>query len=190
VVEGLWAPAWEHAKVVADRLTGTDPGARYRGSRPATKLKVSGVELATLGIVEPAEDDEVIRYSEPRRRIYKSVIVRDGRVAGAILLGDVARAPHLTQALDNATVLPEDRAELLFDLGTPSAGAAGSVAELPPEAQICLCNGVSKGAIEACVTAGGRTLRDVAKATRASTGCGSCSDRVVEVVEWAVRKAA
>ena len=116
-VPGLWAPAWEQARVLADRVTGADPGAQYHGSKPATKLKVSGVQLATMGIVEPDDErDEVVRYSEPRRRIYKSVIIRDGRIAGAILLGDLAGAASLTQALDNATVLPEERAALLFDL--------------------------------------------------------------------------
>jgi nitrite reductase (NADH) large subunit len=188
-VQGLWAPAWEQATVVADRLPGADPEASYRGSKPATKLKVSGVELATMGIVEPEDErDEIVRYSEPGRRIYKSVIVRDGKVAGAILLGDPARAPFLTQAFDNATILPDDRAALLFDLaGRPPAEG---VEQLPPQAQICLCNGVSKGDIHACVSAGSRTLRDVSAATRAGTGCGSCRDRVFEVLEWAAREAA
>lgn len=188
-VQGLWAPAWEQAAVVADRLTGADPNARYGGSKPATRLKVSGVELATMGIVEPDhERDEVVRYSEPRRRIYKTVIVRDGRVAGAILLGDLARSPFLTQAFDNGTVLPEERSALLFDLRTGPADSG--VDGLPPEAKVCLCNAVTKAEIQACVVDGKRTLHEVAAATRASTGCGSCSDRVVEVVEWAARKAA
>jgi nitrite reductase (NADH) large subunit len=188
VVTGLWAPAWEQATVVAERLCGTDPRAAYHGVRPSTKLKVAGIELATMGDVEPRDEhDEVIRYSEPRRGIYKSVIVRDGRVAGAILLGDVARAPGLTQALEQGTPLPEQRAELLFDLA--GANAADAPAE-PPDGLICLCNGVSRADIEACVAEGRRTLREVAGATRASTGCGGCADRVVEVVEWAARAAA
>jgi nitrite reductase [NAD(P)H] large subunit len=188
-VHGLWAPAWEQATVVADRLTGADPDAVYRGSKPATKLKVSGVELATMGIVEPQhERDELVRYAEPKRRIYKWLIVRDGRLVGATLLGDLARAPALTQAFDNAHVLPEERAALLFDLGPRPD--EDSVSELPPQAHVCLCNGVTKADIQACVSAGGQTLRDVAAATRAGTGCGSCRERVVEVVEWAARAAA
>ena len=188
-VPGLWAPAWEQARVLADRVTGADPGAQYHGSKPATKLKVSGVQLATMGIVEPDDErDEVVRYSEPRRRIYKSVIIRDGRIAGAILLGDLAGAASLTQALDNATVLPEERAALLFDLR--ARAARDGVDELGMDAEVCLCNGVSKGDIHACVRDGKRTLSEVSAATRAGTGCGSCRDRVVEVVEWAAREAA
>jgi nitrite reductase (NADH) large subunit len=82
VVYGLLAPAWEQAAVVAERLAGANPRAEYRGSRLATKLKVSGIELATMGIVEPDQPtDEVIRYSEPKRRVYKTMIVRDDRLA-------------------------------------------------------------------------------------------------------------
>jgi nitrite reductase (NADH) large subunit len=184
LVHGLLAPAWEQAAVVADRLTGADPDASYRGSKPATKLKVSGVELASMGIVEPEhERDEVVRYSEPARGIYKSVIVRDGKLIGAILLGDLSRTPFLTQALDHGTALPQERASLLFDL----RGRLGEVGvdEMLPEAYVCDCNGVSKADIQACAAAGKTTIREIAAATRAGTGCGSCTDRVLQVVKSA-----
>ena len=87
-----------------------------------------------------------------------------------------------------------------FDRGTRAAGGARvaavrprragratvSVAELPDDAQICNCNGVSKGAIRACVA--GRRARRCARvmdATRAGSGCGSCKAQVQEVLEWA-----
>lgn len=53
---------------------------------------------------------------EPNRGVYKKVIARDGRVAGAILLGDGSTAPRLLQAFDRSEVLPQNRAELLFPL--------------------------------------------------------------------------
>jgi len=185
---GLVAPLWEQVAVLADRLTAADPAARYRGSRNATKLKVSGVELATMGVVEPdGAHDEVVRFSEPTRGIYKAAIVRDGRLVGAILLGDIRRAPHLTQALDQGTVLPEDRAALLFDLA--SGVPAPTVDDLPEQALVCNCNGVSKADISACVAAGERTLAAVAAQTRATTGCGGCKADVVDVMAWAARTA-
>ena len=55
-VYGLVAPLWEQAKVLADHITGREPDAAYHGSKLATKLKVMGVELASMGITEPAED--------------------------------------------------------------------------------------------------------------------------------------
>jgi nitrite reductase (NADH) large subunit len=188
-VYGLAAPIWQQTAVLADRISGADPRAEYRGSKLVTKLKVSGVELATMGVVGPErEDDEVVRFSELGRGVYKTAIVRDGRLVGATLLGDLARAPFLTHALDHGTVLPQERAALLFDFGGPSAQLGA--AELPDDAQICNCNGVSKGDIRACVLAGKRSLREVAATTRASTGCGSCESQVLQVIERALQPAA
>jgi len=89
----------------------------------------------------------------------------------------------LMQAFDRGMVLPEERRSLLFDLGAPAAAA--SVAELSDDAQICNCNGVTKGAIRACVQDGALTMRAVMTATRAGSGCGSCRGQVLEVLEWA-----
>ncbi len=184
LVYGLVAPLWEQARVLADHLTGALPAAAYEGSRVATKLKVMGVDLAVMGEKEPRDEhDEVVRFSDPRRGVYKSIVVRDGRLVGATMLGDVSRVPLLTQAFDKGTPLPEDRLEMLFDVGPPTAGP--SVGDLPDDAQICNCNGVTKGAIACCAAEGGLSVAGVMKATRAGTGCGSCKDRVAEIVEWA-----
>ena len=181
---GLVAPVWEQATVLADRLTGADPHAEYHGSKLATKLKVSGVELATMGLSGPDHpDDEVVRFAEPRRGVYKTVIVRQGKLVGATLLGDMGKVSFLMQAFDRGSVLPDERVALLFDLGGPPDEV--SVAELPDAAQVCNCNGVTKGDIRACVGGGERTLRGVMAATRAGSGCGSCKAQVVEIVEWA-----
>ena len=100
-VYGLVAPIWDQAKVFADQVTGANPGAEYLGSKLATKLKVMGVELASMGITEPASDeDEVIQFSEPKRGTYKKLIVRDGRLVGSILMGDISKAAYLMQAFD------------------------------------------------------------------------------------------
>jgi nitrite reductase (NADH) large subunit len=183
-VYGLVAPLWEQAQVLADHITGADPGAAYTGSKLATKLKVMGVELAVMGLKEPErDDDEVLRFSEPARGVYKTAIVREGRLVGATLLGDVGRVSFLTQAFDKGTPLPEDRLELLFDIGAPAAPT--SVADLPDDAQVCNCNGVTKGAIASCAAGGALSVAGVMKATRAGTGCGSCRTQVAEIVEWA-----
>ena len=183
-VYGLVAPLWEQAVVLAEHITGADTHAAYHGSKLATKLKVSGIDLATMGLVEPDhDDDEFVQYAEPKRRVYTAVIVRDGKLVGATLLGDVSKVSFLMQAFDRGMVLPEERRSLLFDLGAPAA--ATSVAELPDDAQICNCNGVTKGAIRACVQNGGRTMRAVMAQTRAGSGCGSCKPQVLEILEWA-----
>jgi len=184
-VYGLVAPLWEQAQTLADHITGKNPAAAYRGSKLATKLKVMGVELASMGLTEPETDaDEVVQYAEPRRGIYKKLIVRDGMLVGAILLGDTSKAAPLMQAFDRGTPLPEDRAGLLFDLGS-GGNKQMTMLEMPDDAQVCNCNGVSKGIIRKCVMGGKRNAKSVMEATRAGMGCGSCKALVNEIVEWA-----
>ena len=181
---GLVAPLWEQAKVLADHITGRNTRAAYHGSKVATKLKVMGVEVASMGIVEPeSPDDEVVQFSEPKRGTYKKLIVRDGRLVGGILLGDISKAAYLMQAFDRNTPLPDERLKLLFDIGDPPKQV--TFAEMSASAQVCNCNGVSKGAIVACVNSGKRNAKAVMDATRAGMGCGSCKGMVGEIVEWA-----
>jgi nitrite reductase (NADH) large subunit len=181
---GLVAPLWEQAKVLADQITGRDRTAAYHGSRTATKLKVAGVDVAAMGITTPErDDDEFVVFAEPRRGVYKSVIIRDDRLVGATLLGDVRKVGFLMQAFDRGLPLPEERVRLLFDLGGPPAEE--SAAELDDAAQVCNCNGVSKGDLVATVHSGVKSLGGVMDATRAGKGCGSCKSLVAQIVEWA-----
>ena len=181
---GLVAPLWEQAKVLADHITGKNPRAAYHGSKVATKLKVMGVEVASMGVVEPqTAEDEVVQFSEPKRGTYKKLIIRDGRLVGGILLGDISKAAYLIQTFDRNTPLPEERLHLLFDIGDPPKQV--TFAEMAAGAQVCNCNGVSKGAIVACVNSGKRNAKAVMDATRAGMGCGSCKSMVAEIVDWA-----
>lgn len=181
---GLVAPLWEQAKVLADHITGKNPQAAYHGSKVGAKLKVMGVEVASMGIVEPEfPEDELVQFSEPKRGTYKKLIIRDGRLVGGILLGDISKAAYLMQAFDRNTPLPDERLRLLFDIGDPPKQV--TFEEMSAAAQICNCNGVSKGALLACVKAGKRNAKAVMDLTRAGMGCGSCKAMVGEIVEWA-----
>ena len=182
---GLVAPLWEQARTLAERLTVEKSISTYTGSMTSTKLKVMGVELAVAGEKEPiSDDDEVVSYVEPNRGVYKKVIIRDGKVAGAILLGDGFTAPRLLQAFDRGEVLPQNRAELLFPLSADGESAL-DVEDMPDDAQVCNCNGVSKSKIIAAVDGGCRSLKAVCDATKAGTGCGSCIPQVQAVLELA-----
>ncbi len=183
-VYGLVAPLWEQAKVLADHLTGADTSAAYHGSRVATKLKVAGVDVASMGVKAPEHpDDEFVQYSEPKHGVYKTVVIRDGKLVGATLVGDVSKVSFLTQAFDSGLPLPDERVSLMFDIGTPEVGVG--VAELADDAQVCNCNGVSKGALVACVRGGESSVSGVMAKTKAGKGCGSCKELVCQVVEWA-----
>ncbi len=182
-VYGLVAPLWEQAKVFADHVTAVKPDSAYHGSKLATKLKVMGIEVASMGITNPKEPhDEIIQFTEPKKGTYKKLIVRDGRLVGGILMGDISKAAYLMQAFDRDSPLPEERLSLLFDLGTPSEKI--TLDEMPATQQVCNCNGVTKAAIGACVAGGARTTTAVMNATRAGKGCGSCKGLVDELVTW------
>lgn len=181
-VYGLVAPLWEQSKVFADHITQRNLNAAYHGSRLATKLKVMGVELASMGITEPIGGDEFIQFAEPKKGTYKKLIVRDGHLVGGILMGDISKAAYLMQAFHRDAPLPEERLSLLFDLGSPNQKI--TIDEMPADMQVCNCNGVTKAALGACVAAGNRTTKTVMDATRAGKGCGSCKNLVAEVVLW------
>src|SRR5262249_10064898 len=157
---------------LADHVTGVNTAAVYEGSQVATKLKVAGVDVAAMGLQSPeCEDDELLEFAEPKRGVYKSVIIRDDRLVGATPVGDNSKALALIKAFEKGLPLPEDRASLLFDLGGPAAEE--SVADMPDDEQVCNCNGVSKIALKSCVDTGCRTVSGVMDKTRAGKGCGT-----------------
>src|SRR3954452_17568401 len=98
-----------------------------------------------MGLTEPErETDEHIVFSEPKRGGFKSIVIRDDKIIGATLLGDSSKVAFLQQAFGRCLPLPQQRVELIVGLGGPSAEVG--VAELADDAQVCNCNGVSKGA--------------------------------------------
>jgi assimilatory nitrate reductase electron transfer subunit len=184
-VYGLVAPAWEQAAVVADLITGADKTVRYRGSRLVTRLKAKSVELAAMGETHLTEDEaEVVRFSHRARGTYRKLVIRDGRLVGAILLGETAAVGTLTQLFDRGGPVPGDRAGLLFPGLAGAAPVADSPMRMPDSAKVCQCNNVTKGRIRACWESGARDVAAVAAATRATTGCGSCRDAVEGIVSW------
>ena len=187
-VYGLVAPLWEQTTVLADHLTGTNPRAAYHGSRTATKLKVAGVDVAAMGVKTPErDDDEFVQFSEPKRGVYKTVVVRDDKLIGATLVGDISKVAFLMQAFDRGLPLPPERVSLLFDIGTPSvANGFGRVVQRRAGVQL------QRGD-----QGGHRRLRqqraDLGRRrdgrTRAGKGCGSCKGLVAQIVEWAASEA-
>ena len=106
-VYGLVAPLWEQAAVLADHLTGANSVAAYHGSRMATTLMVAGVHVASMGLKGPElPDDEFMQFSEPRHGVYKTIVICDGKLVGASLVGDVSKVSFLTQAFDSGLAAP------------------------------------------------------------------------------------
>ena len=138
-----------------------------------------------MGIKAPElPDDEFVQFSEPRHGVYKTIVIRDGKLVGATLLGDVSKVSFLTQAFDSGLPLPEERVSLMFDIGTPDVEVG--VAELADDAQVCNCNGVNKGDAGGAACSDGETsVTGVMAKTKAGKGCGSCKELVGQIVEWA-----
>lgn len=181
-IYGLVDPIWEMANVLADVITGTNPAAAYTGSKLGTKLKVMGVELASMGETKPASpSDEVVVYREPRKGVYKKLIIRDEKIAGCILLGEIEAAGTLMQMFFGGAKVPERRADMLF--GAPSGVSLLKVSDLPDNAQICNCNGVSKKQICEAIEKGAKSVAKIGNCTKAGMGCGSCKTLVAQLVE-------
>jgi nitrite reductase (NADH) large subunit len=174
VVHGIVAPIHEQAAVAAATVRGA--GATYAGSVPTAKLKVMGVDLVTAGDAEGASGTHAVVVHDEPAGTYRKLVVRDGRAAGAVLLGDTRGAELLLDAVRTAAPVP-DPLQLLSDASAASAG------DLPDTAQVCNCNGVCKGEIVTAIRAQelGST-QEVVAVTRAGAGCGSCKPVVSELL--------
>lgn len=118
---GLVAPLWEQARVCAMHLAELGVG-RYRGSLTATQLKVTGIDLFSAGdyLGEPGTESLVLR--DAKRGIYKRLVIRDNKVRGAVLYGDVKDGPWYFDLMVKEIDIGPLRDKLLF--GAAFAGAA------------------------------------------------------------------
>ena len=115
LVYGLVEPAYEQARVLAARLAGMKD--RYAGSLLATNLKVSGVGVFSAGSVEPGEDDEVLLLRDPGAGIYRKFVLREGRLAGCVLVGDTSGALFYLGLIRSGQDISAIRADLPFGEG-------------------------------------------------------------------------
>jgi nitrite reductase (NADH) large subunit len=176
-VYGMVQPIYDQCAVLAGILTGAAPDARYGGSKTYTRLKVAGIEVAGMGAVEPErDDDEVVQVIEPRRRVYRKLILRDGRLAGAVLVGDSSAAAKLVRMLDSGVSLPVNR----LDVFASGDGAAGGESGDDPE--VCNCHHVTRSTLIVEIRNGCDSLPGLSARTRAGTGCGSCRGRMADLI--------
>ncbi len=187
-VYGLVAPLWEMCRSLADGLVAQPSG--YRGSVTSTKLKVSGIDVFSAGDFSGGEGCEDIVLRDATRGVYKRVIVRDNRVVGAVLYGDTADGNWYFDLLKKKEDISNIRDALIFGQAFAAGGGASAnpidaVAALSDDAEICGCNGVSKGAVMACISGGAATLDAVRSGCKASASCGSCTGLVENLLKLA-----
>jgi nitrite reductase (NADH) large subunit len=186
---GLVAPLFEQARVCANHLARYGI-ARYQGSMTSTKLKVTGVDLFSAGQFQGGEGCEDLVFQDPGRGVYKKLVLKDNRVAGAVLYGDTLDGAWYFQLMRDATDVSAFRENILFGqahLGDSGHGAENQAAKLPDSAEICGCNGVCKKTIvDAIVRNKLFTLDEVRAHTKASASCGSCTGLVEQILQSAV----
>jgi assimilatory nitrate reductase electron transfer subunit len=113
---GLATPALEQADVLAELIAG-DVNARYTGTRSLTRLTLCGglapFDLAAFGEPDPRPGDDVIQLADATRGTYRRVVVRDDRLVGGVLVGELGTVGALARAWEGAEPLPADGAPLL-----------------------------------------------------------------------------
>ncbi len=142
---GLVAPLMDQAKVLASAITGNRSTA-FTGANSAAKLKIMGVEIFSAGSIDDTEAGiETVRYEDAALGIYKRLFLKDNRLRGVILVGDIADERRYTEWLRENTDLTPHRRHLLFPPVVEDAGL--EVAAMAESEIVCGCNGVSKGTI-------------------------------------------
>ncbi|WP_406416337.1 NAD(P)/FAD-dependent oxidoreductase [Streptomyces sp. NBC_01614] len=109
-VYGLAAPALEQADVLAELLAGNGT-ARYTGTRALTRLTLAGegfFDLAAFGETEARPGDDVVQLTDATRGTYRKVVVRDDRLVGGVLVGELGTVGALARAWEGAEPLPDD----------------------------------------------------------------------------------
>ena len=176
VVYGLWAPLLEQAKVAGAALAGVP--AAFRGITPATTLKVAGVDLFCGGRAVARRGEEEVLALDSRRGRYRRLVLREGRLVGAVLLGELGDARALRELLATGEPVPEALLE--------PVAAAQIDPGLPPDPRttVCSCMSVAQGDILGAIRdRGATTVEHIAEYTRATTGCGGCAGDVRAVLE-------
>ncbi len=176
---GLVAPGYTMAEIAADAVLGGG-GNHFPGADMSTKLKLLGVGVASFGDAMAVTEGALeIVHSDPVAGTYKKVVVADdGRtLLGGILVGDTDAYAVLKPMVGRE--LPGDPGALIAPSG--DAGGAG-LSALPDEAEICSCNGVSKGAICGAIADGGCSVADIKGCTSAGTTCGGCVPSIAKLL--------
>lgn len=183
IVYGLVAPLYEQGKVLAKTLCGVE-NEGYHGSVLATQLKVSGVDVFSAGEFMDSDEVKSLKWVDGIRGKYKKIVVRDNKIVGAVLFGDISEGNKLLNMIKQQTDISVYEKEM-------NAGASGqesaeaAIAAMSDKELVCSCNGVSKGTIiQAIQEHGLQTVDEVKKCTKASSSCGSCKTLVGSILDY------
>lgn len=186
---GLVAPGYDMARIVAKQIIGEE--AAFAGADMSTKLKLMGVDVASIGDAHgKTPGSRTYQYSDERKQVYKKIVVSDcGKfLLGGVMVGDATEYGTLLQMMLNRIELPEAPEFLILPSSDGKAKPALGVEALPDGAQICSCNNVSKAEICAAVCAGATSIGAIKSSCKAGASCGGCVPLVTQVMKSEMKR--
>ena len=189
-VFGLVAPGYDMARVAARHIAG-EQAAQFTGADMSTKLKLMGVDVASIGDPHGAvAGSRSYQFTDERKQVYKKIVVSEcGKfLLGGVMVGDASEYGTLLQMMLNKIELPESPEFLILPASDGKAKPGLGVDALPDSAQICSCNDVSKGAICAAVCGGATSIGALKTCTKAGATCGGCVPLVTQVMKSEMAK--
>ncbi|WP_454728373.1 FAD-dependent oxidoreductase [Cellulosimicrobium protaetiae] len=161
---------------------------RPRAGTDVVRVKAAELEIVTMGVCgerrTPDPAHRSVTLSDPASGRHVEVVVADGLLVGATCVGAPEVGADLTATYTRRVPVPADPAHLLLRPVAQAPAPASSPTHMPDRTTVCTCNGVTKGDVVGCWHDGARSVDDVARATRATTGCGGCKDVVCGLVDW------
>ncbi|MFC0560457.1 nitrite reductase large subunit NirB [Halalkalibacter alkalisediminis] len=180
-VYGLVKPLYEQGRVLAKHICKME-SERYSGSTLSTQLKISGVDVFSVGDFLGDETTKTITHYDELAGIYKKIVLKDEKVIGSVLFGDTKSGNRLLDIISKQKVITDEEKALILQPTDPNGS---QVAVMEHTDLICNCNGVTKGTIiEACQMQGLSTVEDVKKCTKASSACGGCKPLVTDLLAY------
>lgn len=181
-IYGLVAPGFEQAAVAVENMTGN--AVSYGGSLSATRLKVVGMPVFSMGAVgETDKLDLAQQWRYSRGECYRKVVIERGRLIGAIAVGDGGDIGRLQEAvLQNRLIRPWQRWRFSRTGALWAEDEQSGVADWPANVTVCNCMSVSCGRLREAMNDGCATVEALAASTSASTVCGSCKPLLVELL--------
>jgi nitrite reductase (NADH) large subunit len=186
MIYGLVAPGYEMAECVVRQIINETPKL-FTGFDMSTKLKLIGTDVGSFGDAFGETPGSIpIAFQDTRNGVYKRInISEDGKfLLGGILVGDAAQYNLFHQMVMNKMPLPAQPESLIIGIPGQDVTEGAGVKGLPPTAQICACENVTKENLVQCITEGGaKTIGDLKKNTKACTGCGGCTPMVNDILK-------
>ncbi len=181
MVYGLVKPLYEQGAILAQHICQKDT-AGYQGSTISTQLKISGVDVFSVGEFHETPERKAIYFHDEITDTYKKIIFEEDKAVGAVLFGDTSASPKLLDTIVKQKYIPDHQKQDLLQPVDPSNSYG---ATLDKKEFVCTCNSVSKGEIIDNVLKNElKTVNEVKKCTQASSSCGGCKPVVHELLTY------